>query len=224
MSRIRPDERATKLRDPGTAWAALLEHGSEVFDRMQYQLAQVLGRSVKYVGEPFSGSWHTGGYFVGRRAVDFIEEVEAGLLEAAAHAIEIQEDTKGNLNTILSKVLHDALQDELDYWKDTSSGRGPNEQLNAPLLRAKETGAGVYEEEIAPPDVELDEDEVTTISVMLTEEEAYAVRREGDGASQADIAQDLDQFFPLPDGDKRTRRQAQTVLDRALRKARTTVQ
>jgi len=226
MTRIRPDERKSMIRDRAAAWAALLEHGSEVFDRMQYQLALVLGRSVKYVGEPFSGTWHAGGYFLGRQATDFIEEVEAGLLEAAAHGMEIQEETKGNVNTILSKVIHDALQDELEYWKETSAGElGPDDVV--PILREDEVGAGVYEGELEAPDPlqEPHEGVDEALTAALTEEEQYALtRKKLDGASLTELAEDLDTLFPRFTTEGKlvpaTRKRVRVLVDRAVDKAR----
>jgi hypothetical protein len=128
---------------------------------------------------------------------------------------------RGAAVTVVSKAVRHALIDELETWQ-LSSSQPVGEQHNVPILRTGETGEGVYEEELTGPGLD-EEDEIDPVSVVLSEEEGYAVGREGDGASLTEIAEDLDQFFPLPDGARRSRFQARNVLDRALRKARRSV-
>lgn len=235
------NERATQIRNPAKAWALLLENADQVFSRMRWYLSQTIGRPVEYVGAPFQGSWRTQGYFLGRQAIDFVEEIEGDLLEVAAHALETWDPEKGSINGLLNTALSHEVIHALRRWQASSTDQPVDArdggEAAGHLLREDETyeesgswvvgstrrRSGFREDQVQPVFIDDPEDEVTPVSLVLTEEEGYAVAREGDGASQSEIAGDLDRFFPLPDGAKRTRRQAQTVLERALRKMRKAV-
>ena len=209
----------SKIKDPERAWALVLEHVDLVLNTIAWHLSQSPTRSVTYRGSWPELTWKAPGYFFGRSAVDYVENAVPTLLEAAAVALERWDPTRGTARTAVNAYVKNAA---VDIHKDVVS-----EESALPFLREGEkttsgeayTGVGVLESAYIN-DVPLEDDEVTVVTLVLDEEEAYAVTRESDGASLAEIAQDLDQFFPLPDGTKRSRFQARNVLDRALRKAR----
>jgi len=214
----------SKIKDPGRAWALVLEHADMVLDTIAWHLSQSLSRSVSYKGSWPELKWTASGHFFGREAVDYVEDAVPTLLEAAAVALERWDPERGTPRTVVNTYVKNAA---IDVHKSVVE-----EEAALPFLRdeGEKTasgdpyyGSGVLEDEYFN-DMALEEDEVTELSVALTEEEGYAVSRDGDGASLAEIAEDLDQFFPLPDGAKRSRFQARNVLDRALRKARKVAQ
>ena len=218
----------SQIKDPKKAWALVLDHQEMVLDTIAWQLSQSLGRAVTYRGSWPNVTWWTTGWFFGQEALDYVEDAVPELLEAAAIALERRDSTRGTARTAVNTYMKNAAID----IHENVTGSEPA----VPFLRQSPTGegektvkgeayygAGVLEDEYAGEFIDKP-DEVDAISTILTEEEAYAVGREGDGASLTEIAEDLDQFFPLPDGSKRSRFQARNVLDRALRRMRKAVQ
>ncbi len=223
-----PHLRPNPLKDSNRAWELFEQNIETVFDLMRWHYSQAMNRSVAYEGQPPAGRWHVGGYFGGRQAIDFVEETEAGLMERAAHALELWDGKQAKAVSYLDTAIRNQLMDEKAYWLKTSSN--PVGTLSVDyLMDEDEPGAAALREEYQDDLTGGDPAEMVEVVVehdgkgdprlgVLTDEERYALERVVDGASQAEIAEDLQDLFPRSEG--WNREQARYLISQAMKKAR----
>mgnify|MGYP003577977497 CR=1 FL=1 len=237
MTRATPNQRKVpELKDPEGSWAKVVEDMDWILDRFTWETHRSMGRSVAYAGRYGAPGfrWVAEGYFLGRLATDYLEEIWGGILEAAVRAYDTHDPSKTKVHTYVERAIVNQVHDEFEYWQQTSSRQATGaSSWEMHLVDDDHTGdAAAYgrrllqqnalnvneDERLAVDPFEDDKPVQAGVQVLvqgvekaLTEQEFEAVQRYADGQSQSQIAEDMGLA---------NRREAQTLVDRALRKAR----